>query len=144
MRNTLTKILTPALASAALLVGIANAADVIITIEDVRAGGDLYIALQTEGQFMKNEGDYGEIVQDTEGGDITITLTDIPAGDYALSVWHDIDDDAVFDMSEQGLPEDGWAMSNQSELRGMPTFEIVHFTVADEDVELTESVIYSN
>ncbi len=142
MKTFLTTLLAPVLASAALLAS-AQAADVTVTLEGVRAGGDVYVALQTADEFMK-EGEIGQIIQDTDGGEITLTFEDVPAGIYALAVWHDIDDDAVFDMQESGEPADGWAMSNQSELRGMPTFDVVQFTVGDDDVELSEAINYSN
>lgn len=122
--------------------GAALAEPVSFTLEGVEArGGTLYVSVQTEDQYQQNEGVAGDIIRGPVAGTMEFDF-DLPLGDYAISVWHDIDADNEFDMDEQGMPADGWAMTNGSALRGAPTFQDVKFTVGTGGVELTERMIY--
>ena len=116
--------------SAALLAAAvpAVAQDVTVTLDGVKPNaGKLYIALQTREQFMQDVRSIGTVLEPT-AATVTATLPDVPPGDYALSVWHDIDGDGTFSMGPMG-PTDGWAMVDGAALRGEPTFDMVDFTV---------------
>ena len=110
---------------------LAHAGDVSVTLTGVRAGGDVYVSLQTEDQFMSQSGVSGDVIYNTKGGTLRVSLGNVPAGTYAISVWHDVDADGVFDVDAAGMPTDGWAMVNGEMLRGAPTFEQVSFDVSD-------------
>ena len=119
----------------------ALAGELTVTLTDVRPdAGDLYVALQTEDQFLQAAGIAEEIVENPQESTVTVTLTDVPDGTYSLSVWHDIDGDGTFSMGPMG-PVDGWTMKGASELRGMPTWEAQSFTV-EGATTLTETVLY--
>ncbi|MEM1086760.1 MAG: DUF2141 domain-containing protein [Pseudomonadota bacterium] len=130
-----------------------------VTIDGVQQkGGDLYITVQTEDQFLENEAAGArviEIAQDTNtsikptkehselfqkvsfiGSSVTDVRSqsysvgfDLPEGEYSVSFWHDINGNGIFDTDEVGRPIDGWAMSNDDTLRQRPVF-------ADVKVEL--------
>lgn len=123
----------------------AAAADVAVDIGGVRAAeGPLYVSLQTAAQFMQNEGTAGTIVQKPGAGMVSVVLPGVAPGEYAVSVWHDIDGDGVFDRAETGRPLDGWSMLNGADLRGAPTFESVKFTVTDKGAKLALQMIYAD
>jgi uncharacterized protein (DUF2141 family) len=123
----------------------AQAGDVSIAINGVRAAkGPLYVSLQTAAQFLKNEGSYGKIVQNPQPGTVSVTLSNVPAGEYSVSVWHDIDGDAVFDRADTGMPLDGWAMYNASALRGEPKFDEVKFKVAPGGTSIDLDMVYAD
>ena len=131
-----------AIATALALVGVVSAAEVTINVDGVEArGGTLYVALQTEAQFMKEEGISGTLLEAPEAGTATFTLN-VPAGRYALAVWHDENGNNVFDRMEDGQPLDGWAMINGSKLTGLPTFDFVSIDVPEEGAEITETIVY--
>ena len=77
------------LITALALAGTAAAAEVAVSIEGVEArGGTLYVALQSKDQFMQEGAVAGTVIDTPPAGTATLTLT-VPVGRYALSVWHD-------------------------------------------------------
>lgn len=132
-----------ALSSACLMAmaGAAHAADVDLTLTGLKDGGTLYVSLQTAEQFMQEDGTGGETINNVEAGDVSVTL-DVPPGTYALSIWHDVNDNGEFDMAEQGWPEDGWAAYNGTSLVSTPSFGQVSFEVTEDGFSLTEPMIY--
>jgi|TARA_R100000406_G_scaffold10943_1_gene7100 uncharacterized protein (DUF2141 family) len=129
-----------ALAGAALATP-ALAGEVTVTLTNVRAdAGDLYVSLQSEAQFMQAAALAGKTVENPKDGTVTVTFDDVPDGQYALMVWHDIDGDGTFSMGPQG-PTDGWSMIGGAQLRGMPTFDAQSFTL-EGSASVTEPVLY--
>ena len=101
----------------------AAAAPLTVNIDGIEArGGTFYVGVQTEAQFMKNDGVAGEILEAPAAGSRSFTF-DLPEGVYSISVWHDVNGNGQFDMSEQGMPLDGWSSINAETLRAAPTFE---------------------
>ena len=122
----------------------ANAGDLAVSVTGVRSGGDVYVSVQNRGEFMQSSGSYGEIIRDVDGGQIDVTIKDVDPGDYAVSVWHDLDSDGEFDADENGMPLDGWSMSNASQLNGRPRFEQVQISIGGSDTEITLDMVYAN
>lgn len=76
---------------------------------DTSQGGQFYVTVQTEEQFRRPAQVAGAVVDPTEA---TMTFEfDVPAGTYAVSVWHDEEGNGVFDRKSDGWPDDGWGMS---------------------------------
>ena len=89
---------------------------------------------------MQEDAVTGEMLANPQDDTVTVTFDDVPDGQYALMVWHDIDGDGEFSMGPMG-PTDGWAMIGASDLRGMPTFAAQSFTL-DGSASVTERVLY--
>lgn len=123
------------LAALAALPAPALAGTVTVDLSGIRQGtGDLYVSLQTREQFMKPQGTTGEIVTRPAPGSRTVTLADVPAGTYAISVWHDVNGNKRWDGEEtvgKDGPLDGWAMLNGDKLRAEPKFDEVSFALTD-------------
>ena len=135
------QIITTSLIAGALALP-AFAAPLTVTLEGVEdRGAPLYVGVQTEAQFMQWDGIAGEKLESPEPGTVTVTF-DLPEGAYSVSVWHDLNDNGEFDMLENQMPNEGWAMSNDSKLRGMPTFDVVKVDVGAEGASITETVKY--
>lgn len=133
---------TTAAILAALIATPALAGPVTVTLQGVEArGGKLLVALQTEADFMK-PGGFGQIVEAPPAGPLTVTFDDVPAGDYALSALHDVDGDGQMDVSDQGIPVEGWAMTNGDSLRGPPVFDQVKVAIGADGATLTETIRY--
>jgi uncharacterized protein (DUF2141 family) len=61
---------------------------------------------------------------------VTVVFEGIPAGDYALSAFHDEDRDGRIDRGFMGRPTEGLAVSNAVEgERGRPSFNKTKFTM---------------
>jgi uncharacterized protein (DUF2141 family) len=124
------------------MAGVAHAGDLEVTITGVEArGGVLLIGVQTEGQFMQPAG-VGEMITVTEAGSVSVTFPNLPPGEYALSVLHDENGDYQMALGPDGMPQEGWAMSNGEALRGPPTFADVRFTIPAEGLQVTEAMQY--
>ena len=66
-------------------------------------------------------------------GTLTITLADVPPGDYALAVFHDADDDGEVATNFIGIPQERVGAANVSGI-GRPSFAKSTVTV-DEPAE---------
>jgi uncharacterized protein (DUF2141 family) len=122
--------------------GSAAAAPLTVNVNGIEArGGTLYVGVQTEAQFMKNDGIAGEMVTAPDAGNKTFTF-DLPEGRYSISIWHDFNGNNQFDMSEAGPPADGWAMINGEAMRATPTFDNASLTLPATGASATVKVLY--
>jgi uncharacterized protein (DUF2141 family) len=67
---------------------------------------------------------------------------ELPAGEYAISVWHDDNGNGTFDKDENFVPLDGWAMTNSGQLRGEPTFDQVRTVIGDGPTQVRLAMVY--
>lgn len=107
----------------------AHAGAVSVDLSGLRAGGTLYVQLQTREQFLGAERVAGRIVTGPHAGALSVDLGDVPPGDYAITVWHDENGNNRFDVDAQGRPTDGYAAVNADALHGRPTFDQVKLTI---------------
>lgn len=71
----------------------------------------------------------GALVEASTSG-ISYTFTDIPAGTYAVAVWHDEDKDSAIDKNIFGAPTENYGFSrNVYGTFGPPAFSDVSFEV---------------
>lgn len=139
-------VLMAAAACAAMMTfaGAAEAGEVRITLRNVEARpGEILTSLQTEAQFMRGRGEYGQVLTPPAGGgDLVIVFRDVAPGDYAFSAMHDQNSDQQMQMQPSGMPAEGYAMSHAGAMTGPPTFAVAKFTVGAEPVLLTEEMFY--
>ena len=115
-----------AAAAALVTASAAQAGTLEVTVTGVQAkGGHILTALQTRDQFMQPAAVTGRMLPGDSGGVVTFTLPDVPAGDYALSVLHDADDNRTMTMGSNGRPAEGWGMVGAQALHAKPTFDQV-------------------
>jgi uncharacterized protein (DUF2141 family) len=121
---------------------VAQAGPVTVELTGLRAGGTLYVQVQTRAQFMGPARVGGRAVTAPSAGSLTVDLGEVPPGDYAVTIWHDANGNNQFDMGTRSQPADGWAMANGDRLRGQPTFDVVKLTIAAEPLRLPLAVSY--
>jgi uncharacterized protein (DUF2141 family) len=125
----------------AAMLASASAAELSVTLTKVEdRGGKLYISVQSEEQYMQNTGTAGTITEDIEAGEMSFSF-DVPPGDYAVSVWHDFNGNGQFDMGENGMPVDGWAVSGGTHM-GEPTFDDARVSVGEQGADISLSMTY--
>jgi len=105
------------------------------------ADGPIYISVQKRGQYMGMTG-HGTILKTATPGNMTATVNVAEPGDYAVSVWHDMDDDTVFDMDETYRPSEGWGASGTVPRDRMPTFDDVKVNVESFGTTVNVPMIY--
>jgi uncharacterized protein (DUF2141 family) len=133
--------LTPLIALAAAVP--AQAANLSVDLDGVRsARGTLYVSVQTREQFMQDRGAAGTVVRAPAAGSHRFAY-ELPAGEYAVSVWHDENGNGEFDKDENSMPIDGWSMVNGNQLRGEPSFDQVRTVVGNAPAAVRLGMVYS-
>ena len=103
--------------------------------------GPLYISIQKEDEYMGMRG-HGGIIQAVTGNLSEVTYkVDVP-GRYAVSLWHDLDGDAVFSMAEDYSIEDGWGGSGELSAAKRPTFDDVAVDVPSYGTSVEVKMFY--
>lgn len=130
------------IAAAAAICGAASAAPLTVHLNGIEArGGKLYVSIQTEDQFMQQDGVAGEILIAPAAGSKALGF-ELPEGRYAVSVWHDFNGNGAFDFDETGMPADGWTSPNAAALRAAPTFDQSAVDVAADGGAVVMDMIY--
>ncbi len=120
----------------------AHAATLNVEIDGVRAaGGRLHVSVQSRSEFMQQSGTARSLIDAPTAGTHRFTY-EVPAGEYAISVWHDDNANGRFDSNEQHIPLDGWTMVNAAQIRAEPTFDQVKTVVGDAPATVRLSMIY--
>lgn len=113
-----------------------------ITLTNImEANVPLYISVQKESEFRSMKGQ-GAILKETTTGTITETVQLPCAGDYAITIWHDLDNDGRFSMNDRYEITDGWAASGEIMTAGAPTFQSAKITVPNSGATATIAMIY--
>lgn len=106
-------------------------ATLTVEITDVQtANGPLYVSIQSRNEYKQTQHSAGGIYKDIAAGTLTYAYEGLAAGEYAVSLWHDIDNDGKFSLSETYMPLDGWGSSGK-QLTAAPTFDDVKFTMGN-------------
>lgn len=127
MKSTITITITGLLALTAPAAALAG--PVRIDLSGLRAGGTLYVQLQTRAQFLGAQRAAGRMIEAPRAGTLDVDLGEVPAGDYAVTVWHDDNANRQFDIDPAtGRPLDGLAPLPAG-LRDQPSFDQVRVTV---------------
>ena len=78
-----------------------------------------------------------------EGGRAVFVFHDLTPGRYAISVFHDENDNGKFDRTMIGLPLEGYGFSNDAKVvLSPPTFMEAAFTVGDTGATTTITIKY--
>jgi uncharacterized protein (DUF2141 family) len=70
------------------------------------------------------------------GNTLRVTLHDLPAGVYAIKLYHDANGNGELDSNMLGMPVEGYGFSNNAGHRGPATFEDASFAL-DRDTQIT-------
>ena len=105
------------------------------------ADGPIYISVQKRGQYMGMKG-HGAILKTVTPGNMTAKVKVAAPGDYAVSVWHDMDDDTVFDMDENYRPSEGWGASGNVPANRAPKFDDVKIKIESFGTTVDVPMVY--
>lgn len=108
-----------------------------ITVTVVNASsnqGKITFALFDEAGFLRIplQGKSSKI----ENGKSTIVFENVPVGEYAITCYHDKNDNNKMDFSSQGMPMEDYGTSNNVMSFGPPQYYNAKFMVSDKDVSL--------
>lgn len=100
------------------------AADLTIRVEGVaNAQGELKVAVFNSADTFLTKPLRGAAAP-AQAGTVELTVSDLPAGDYALAVYHDENNNGKMDRNAMGMPTEDYAFSNNAMgKRGAPRYE---------------------
>ena len=115
---------------AALIAPIANASDLTINIEGIKdAGGTINLGLFDEATY-NGDGAVNGANLIVEGDAVTVTFDGLEPGEYAVRLFHDVNDDGEMNTNPFGMPTEPYAFSNDARGRfGPAKWEAAKFTV---------------
>jgi uncharacterized protein (DUF2141 family) len=133
------------LVSCLSLHGIATAADLTIKIKGARdANGSVVAALyNSKGSFPKEGQQYAAFRTKATTGGASVTFHDLPPGDYAVTAFHDANNDGKLDRDATGIPTEGYGVSNDArELLSPPYWDKASFALGSEAKTITVTIEY--
>lgn len=100
---------------------------VVDGIEEIK--GKLFVALFNSPSTFLKKGYKGKIV-DIESNVIEVEFTDLPTGEYAISLYQDENENGKLDTGLFGIPTEKYAFSNSAEgFMGAPSFKSCKFNL---------------
>lgn len=109
---------------------LAKAADLTLTIEPIsEPKGTVQVAVFASEQQFRKEAIRAVKVPATAGS-MTVRLADLPAGDYAVTVFHDRNGNDKLDANFLGIPREPWGASiGNKSISGAPTWADARFAL---------------
>jgi uncharacterized protein (DUF2141 family) len=86
--------------------------------------------------FLKTT--YKSVVSEIKNNEATVTFVGIPAGEYAISTYHDENNNGKLDKNAMGIPSEDYAASNNAKgFMGPPAYKDAKFVIGkDSKIEI--------
>ncbi len=95
--------------------GTAGAETLTIVIEDIReASGTIQVRVHAGKAQFDGEGSMAQFMEPAVAGSITLVAEDLPPGEYAIRVMHDVNGNDALDANFVGAPTEPFAFSNNA------------------------------
>jgi uncharacterized protein (DUF2141 family) len=136
---------SPSLVAVLLTVATAaGAADLTVTITGVRnSNGAVAAALFNNETNFPKAPPFGALRIKASGGPVSFTVHDLQPGKYAMTSYHDENDNGKLDSDPIGLPTEGYGVSNDArEALGPPQFSKASFDLGDQPKSITINIKY--
>lgn len=116
--------------AAALGAAASDEASLTVEVEGLAPQGAVMMALfATPEAWNGGEAVAGQRVA-VDGASVTVEFGALPAGDYAIRMYHDVDGDGELDMNLMGIPSEPFGFSNNARGRfGPASWEDAVFTI---------------
>ena len=129
----------------ALLPAASFAGDLTIKVDHVRSDrGSILAALyDSDVTFLKQPSARAKFKVKAAQGEVKYVFHDLQAGQYALSVFHDENDNGKLDKNFFGVPREGYGFTNAARgSAGPPTFASAAFDFDGTDRTITVTLRY--
>ena len=122
----------------------AFAGDLIVEITGIRSSeGRIYAGVHQrvpDVKFPDQAGSKYAFNVIAREGSIQVVFKDLPAGDYAVTAYHDENSSGEIDRNALGIPTEGYAFGNDAMgFMGPPKFEDTAVTLAEGEASVTAS-----
>ncbi|AZQ44752.1 DUF2141 domain-containing protein [Nonlabens ponticola] len=103
-----------------------------VTVPNARSNdGKMMFSLNTKNDFMRAAPFKSDSVAIVDGV-ATVTFKNVPAGEYAVMVLHDKNENMQMDFENNGMPKEDYGMSNNPMSMGPPSWADAKFDVTDD------------
>ncbi|WP_269237056.1 DUF2141 domain-containing protein [Flavobacterium flavigenum] len=110
-----------------------------ITVSGVKNNtGAVKVGLyNSDGTFLKTT--YKSLASEIKNNKAVVIFDNLPAGEYAISTYHDENNNGKLDRNAMGIPSEDYAASNNAKgFMGPPSYTDAKFTVGkDSKIEIT-------
>ncbi len=123
----------------------ANAADLTVKLIGAHNGnGSVSAAIySSKASFPKEGQQYAAFRIKAEAGSANVTFRDLPPGDYAVTAFHDENNDGKLDRDATGIPTEGYGVSNDArELLSPPFWDKATFAIGADNKTITVKIEY--
>ncbi len=122
----------------------AQTANLTINIPNIKSTeGTIHIGLYNKEEHFPHSGsEFRKLVLKATAPAFTYTIKNLPPGEYALAVYHDINGDGKINRNLLGVPKEGYGFSNNVKpFLSAPSFDKVKFLVHS-DTTVTISLFH--
>ena len=101
-----------------------------IVVTDITASEGMIMVqvMSNEEEFKGTQSPIASIMQRAQSGETTFSTSNLPAGNYAIRVMHDVNNNGELDSNFVGMPTEPWGMSNNAKGNfGPPKWSEVKF-----------------
>jgi uncharacterized protein (DUF2141 family) len=107
------------------------AAELVVVVDNIKEiKGSLYISAYNQKEsFDANENYLSRKKISVDKNTLTINLGELPAGDYAIKCYQDVNDNGKIDMNGMGIPNEPYGSSGKSSYFGPPSFSDAKFAL---------------
>ncbi len=127
------------LTSLVTLVQPVAAADLTILVSNIAepSGEVRWLLFDSEASYKADDGAMLAVRNRVDGEQLKLTVHDLPAGRYAVKLFHDANSNGELDSNMLGIPTEGYGFSNNAGRFGPPSFEDAAVAVdADLQIEI--------
>lgn len=132
-------LIAPSFAALTLLASAVQAAELTVTITDIReAQGSLMVAVVDSDAAWNNQAKPVAAQKVTAvKGEMTLKFADLPAGKYAVQVMHDENGNNQLDANFLGIPSEGYGFSNNPNVMRRAHFDEAVFEIDADSKAIT-------
>ncbi len=112
-----------------------------ITVDNItNIEGSLRVGISKNAKYFPDKPGEGKVIL-VSGNSMTVVFKGVQPGDYAISVFHDENNNETLDTNLFGLPKEGFAFGNNAMgMFGPPSFDNAKVTVKNKTVKHTVSL----
>ena len=114
---------------------------IIVNVDEIQSTkGTIRVALfNSQKEFLSSP--FKSQAQDAEVGEIVFEFSDIPNGNYSISVYHDVNENKELDKNFMGIPNEPYGISREGkQMFGPPSYNEAMFTLENTNARLTISL----
>lgn len=112
----------------------ATGTEIVVTVPVKSTEGKVIFGLYNQENFMQQP--LQGLISEIKDGQAQVTFTNVAPGEYAITLFHDKNDDNQMNFDMNGMPLEDYGVSNNVMSMGPPQWSDAAFVVQNEPVTL--------